>query len=401
MAPNHGLIHPTQYNPADSNIALLSTPADHALKHASSLSEPAWTSAPIGHSPGLFIWRVVSFTLSPVPASQHGTFFSGDSYIILSSTPISGSDPVKLSHAIHFFLGAKTSQDEAGVAAYKTVELDEFLGGAAMQYREVQACLSEGFLRLFPQLVIREGGVASGFRHVEAAAPDETVTLLRVFKHPQPGGGADAVVVCEVEARWESLDAGDVFVLEKGGKIWVWQGEGSSPMEKARAALVVGEMQAAKRVEVEVVAQREARAAGVVRMLGGQGGEVLKAGRPVVAVGSRAQREGAAVGSRGKRLFKLSDESGELRFGLVKDAGEEIARADLDGDDVFVLDDAGRMVWVWEGQQASRAEKAMWLKVAQAYVQRLREEDEEAYLTPIAKVCEGFESAAFLQTIEA
>jgi len=86
---------------------------------------------------------------------------------------------------------------------------------------------------------------------------------------------------------------------------------------------------------------------------------------------------------------------------LVRDAGEEIARGDLDGHDVFVLDDAGRTVWVWEGQRASTAEKSMWLKVAQAYVQRLREEDEQAYLTPIAKVREGYESAGFLQAIAA
>jgi gelsolin len=100
---------------------------------------------------------------------------------------------------------------------------------------------------------------------------------------------------------------------------------------------------------------------------------------------------------RGKRLFRLSDESGELRFGLVRDGG--VSRADLDGNDVFVLDDGGRAVWVWEGQGASRAEKAMWLKVAQAYVRKLQSEDEDAYLTPIAKVREGCESAAFLRAI--
>jgi gelsolin len=75
----------------------------------------------------------------------------------------------------------------------------------------------------------------------------------------------------------------------------------------------------------------------------------------------------------------------------------------LDGNDVFVLDDGGRAVWVWEGQGASRAEKAMWLRVAQAYVRKLQSEDEDgdAYLTPIAKVREGCESPAFLRAIAA
>lgn len=43
----------------------------------------------------------------------------------------------RISWNIHFWLGAESSQDECGVAAYKTVELDDSLGGGPIQYREV------------------------------------------------------------------------------------------------------------------------------------------------------------------------------------------------------------------------------------------------------------------------
>ena len=43
------------------------------------------------------------------------------------------------------------SQDEAGVAAYKTVELDESLGGAPVQHREVQNHESKLFISHFPK----------------------------------------------------------------------------------------------------------------------------------------------------------------------------------------------------------------------------------------------------------
>ena len=48
-------------------------------------------------------------------------------------------DKPKLSYDVHFWIGRHSSQDEYGTAAYKTVELDDKLGGRAVQHREVDA----------------------------------------------------------------------------------------------------------------------------------------------------------------------------------------------------------------------------------------------------------------------
>ncbi|KAJ5520744.1 Gelsolin [Penicillium fimorum] len=391
MAPRDGLVHPKEYDIKDSNVELIGTDLDHRVKYNSARTEPAWQTIP--KAPGLTIWRIENFQVVPWPKEKTGEFYDGDSYIVLHTYKV-GDD--KLGHDIFFWLGSKTTQDEAGVAAYKTVELDEFLHGAAIQYREVQQHPSDEFLALFRNYGIRSGGVRSGFTHVEPEALPDVLTLLRVFKHPGIAR-VDSLIVHEVEPTWESLDENDVFVLDKGDKIWVWQGKKCSPMEKAKAAQVVNDMTQAKHVNVEVLSQLESRSKIFVDLLGGRdvAPSILEAPRP-----GRFAKRGTDDSARPRKLFRLSDASGELSFDLVKN-GERVDRSDLDGDDVFLYD-TGNRIWVWQGSGASAREKAMWLKVAQCYVRKIQESHEspEAYLTPISKVAQGYESPAFFKALE-
>ncbi|KAL2061159.1 hypothetical protein VTL71DRAFT_7432 [Oculimacula yallundae] len=392
MPPNHGLTHLKEYDIKDSNVELIGTSIDHSVKYNSALTEPAWNNDRVGKLAGLYIWRIEDFQVIPWPESKTGEFHEGDSYIVLHSYKVGEKEGnEKLVHEIFFWLGKDTTQDEAGTAAYKTVELDEFLKGAATQYREVEGSMSEDFIKLFPRLRILRGGVRSGFTHVEEEEKKEVTTLLRVFKWDS--GRADSVVVVEVEPSWKSLDDGDVFILDKGEKIWVWQGKKCSPMEKAKGAQVVHDMTLAKHVDVEVLSQTDSRSGVFVKMLGGEGvaQREFAAPRPMSTV-SKSERP--------KKLFRLSDAGGGLSFDLVKE-GQAVQKGDFDGNDVFLLD-VGNAIWVWRGLGASRGEKASWLNVAQSYIRQLQERsgNSDANATPLASVVEGNESSAFMRAIE-
>jgi gelsolin len=348
MPPHEGLTHLKEYDIKDSNVELIGSDIDHKVKYRSAQTEPAWNDGKVGQVAGLHIWRIENFEVITWPHDKAGEFYDGDSYIVLHSYKVGNKDrEEKLCHDIFFWLGSKTSQDEAGTAAYKTVELDEFLHGAASQHREIQESLSSQFLALFPKLKILSGGVRSGFRHVDRDTRPEAInTLLRIFKHP-PGARTASLVVHEVEPIWQSLDEEDVFVLDAGStKIWVWQGKSCSPMEKAKAAQVVHDMTLAKHIDVEVLSQAESRSRLVVDLLGGKDADYasLRCPRPIKS-SQKLATEGAVP--RPRRLFRFSDAIGKAVFRSGQ-RGAAIRREDFDGNDVYVFDN-GKAVWVWRG----------------------------------------------------
>lgn len=188
--------------------------------------DPAFQGA--GQKAGLEIWRIENFNPVPVPKSSYGKFFTGDSYVILKTT---ASKSGALRHDIHYWIGKDTSQDEAGAAAIKTVELDAALGGRAVQYREVQGHETEKFLSYFkPCIIPQEGGVASGFKHAEA---EKHKTRLFVCR------GKHVVHVKEVPFARSSLNHDDIFVLDTESKIFQFNGSNSSIQERAKALEVV------------------------------------------------------------------------------------------------------------------------------------------------------------------
>lgn len=121
-----------------------------------------------------------------------------------------------MKHDIHFWLGQDTTQDEAGTAAYKTVELDDRLDGVPVQHREVQSNESDLFLSYFPNhtIEILKGGIESGFNHVEAKKYQPRLLHVK--------GTRQNIRVSQVALACKSLNSGDAFILDLGLEIIQW-----------------------------------------------------------------------------------------------------------------------------------------------------------------------------------
>ncbi|KAJ2996848.1 hypothetical protein HDV02_006101 [Globomyces sp. JEL0801] len=278
-------------------------------------------------------------------------------------------DPTKLLHDVHFWLGLETTQDEAGTAAYKTVELDTFLLGLPVQHREVQGAESKLFLSYFKKLVIMAGGIETGFKHV---GPKEYRSRLL-----QISGANNRIVVREVPKTRDSLNDSDCFILDMGLQIYQFNGEKASGQEKHKAMeyahAVAGERKSAI---VKVFEQNDSDATPFWDGVGGKG--------PVRKVDPKQHLQQTK-----KTLLKVSDSTGPLTTTVVaQDAS--IKKSLLSSDDVFILD-SGIDVYIWVGKNASAQEKASALEVAMKYLV----ENNKPPTTHISRILEGGDNQEF------
>jgi len=273
-----------------------------------------------------------------------------------------------MKYDLHFWLGDTTSQDEAGTAAYKTVELDNLLGGAPVEYREVQGSESQKFLSYFPQgLRIMAGGVETGFKHV---TPEQYKPRLL---HIQ--GNMKSTTVQEVELASDSLNSQDVFILDNGLEVFQWNGKKSDPGERMKGGQLLQTLNSERngRLQKPIIVEEGDDNAKFWSLLGGAG-EILN--------------ESDVIPPAEKAIFKLSDASGKLT--LTQVAKGKISRKALNSQDVFIVDN-GVEVFAWVGSKASAQEKKNALIYAESYLTDYH----RPISTSIARVTEGHENDHF------
>merc|ERR1712188_16650 len=314
-----------EYDWKDSNMALFGSDTEKSVKKESAEAEPAWAVA--GKEPGLQIWRIVKFQVTEWEKEQYGEFYEGDSYIILNTW--TEEDCEGLKYDVHFWIGKYSTQDEYGTAAYKTVELDTYLGDAPIQHREVQGHESTLFKSYFESISLLKGGADSGFRRVVPEAYEP-----RLF-HVQRQKDRKKTVV-QVDLLRGNLKSEDAFVIDNGLHVYQWNGSKCSADEKFKAAAVVSDI-ASKRAGCKTHKLEE---------------RATKDDHPAMMLLKAGETEAKEEIKGTKEMFRVSDEDGSLDLDPVDGYG----RDRLESKDVFFVN-SGEHVYCWIGKEASVDER--------------------------------------------
>eukprot|EP00187_Rhodella_violacea_P005271 CAMPEP_0174892560 /NCGR_PEP_ID=MMETSP0167-20121228/7475_1 /TAXON_ID=38298 /ORGANISM="Rhodella maculata, Strain CCMP736" /LENGTH=350 /DNA_ID=CAMNT_0016131083 /DNA_START=83 /DNA_END=1135 /DNA_ORIENTATION=- len=319
---------------SESNLAGIGSEEDKALRALAAKSEEDFVGA--GSSAGIEVWRIEKFEAEKVAKADYGTFYTGDSYIVLNTME---DDEGGKSWDLHFWLGAESTQDEVGSAAILTVNLDDMLGGAPVQFREVQCEESEEFKKIFPAMRYISGGTESGFKSVEPES--YTPKLFQVF-------GSNPVRALEVPLSKDSLNNGDVFILDLGLSIMQWNAPNCSAFERNKASGIFEKI------------EEERGGDATTKVIDGD--EIMDHPDFWAALGAEPEtvaeknEERAAEEPELSQLFKVDDNDGDGSFTCEPVEGSSEIPEDC-GSSIYVLVKTAKEVEYKVGSECSGTEK--------------------------------------------
>jgi gelsolin len=346
---------------------------DHKIKTAAADGEPQWDN--IGQSSGVYVWRIEQFRVVAWPQDQYGSFYSGDSYVVLNSYYKEGNED-KLYHDLHIWIGANSSQDEYGTAAYKMVEADEHLGGVAVQHREVQGHESSLFVSYFPsQIQYMEGGAESGFTHVEAA-----VDVPRLYRVKGTMRGLSLSTLSDISKS--KLNQNDSFILYiNNSTVYVWHGTDANPHERNQA---------------NTWSETLCTNGTVVTLDAGVDDtdpehpfwSYFADAGTIDSIPATTDEEDDTMESFQPQLYQLSSAGAELM-------SSSLSRSLLNPSDVFLLD-SGWNVYVWIGAASDKNEKLNAITWAHSYCTSQSSDPLRTKDLPLMMMKDGYETSAFL-----
>jgi gelsolin len=167
--------------------------------------------------------------------------------------------------------------------------------------------------------------------------------------------------VFEVEIKADSINEGDVFILDMNDKIYFWPGQDCNVTEKMKALEVATNMRKSERhCQADIMFPKENDA--VDKEFWDQLG-----GKPAV-IKPATNDEAAEAGDDGNlmyKLYKVSNETGKLTTSEIVE--RPLTREMLDTKDVFILE-LHKHVIIWIGREANTEEKKNALIIGKSFL---------------------------------
>lgn len=298
----------------------------------------------VGQIPGLECWEIENFLPNPLDEYAFGKFFTGDCYIILNTTL--NEEHGNLSWQIWFWIGESATLDKKACAAMHAVNLRNLLGARCRTIREEQGDESEEFLALFDfSLTYIDGGrTPSGFFAVE-----EKEYISRFYRV----SGSVKVELTALPQDWRYLDSKNVYILDSGLTIFIWNGDDAKGVTKAKARLMGEKINKFER-------KGDANLYTIT-----QGNEPeefwdLLGGQPEEDIG-----DGAAIPDPyPPRLYQVGLGQGYLELPQVHVPYNKLTQKVLVSKNVYILD-CITDIFVWIGKKSTRFVRAAAVKLSQ------------------------------------
>ena len=354
----------------ESNLANLGSIYEKALRMQRAEAEPEWKK--IKKEPGLYIWRIEKFSLIPWPSESYGTFYQGDTYIILSIEKKNDS----LVYTAHEWVGQDSSCDESGTAAYKIVELDDYFNREITLIYEEQGYESFVFMSYFKNLNILLGGIESGFKKVpiEKYHPK----LIHVC------GVGNCIQCTEIPFDKSSLNDEDVFIFDMGLRIVNWRGKKSNPFEKFHASSVCQKIKSDRNGKPTIEEVEEGEKEDEIENLfkderivkrNVKGNLRSRNPRMKMSLGLPKDMEKGCV----KKMKELVEIDNQL---VLKDV--EYKKENLTSEGSFLID-RGDIIFIWVGKNENNTGK----KFGVAFARKYQNDEKRNRHLPIIEVKEG------------
>ena len=307
-------------------------------------------------NPTLIVWRIEKLKLKKWPQERLGTFYEGDSFLILS---IKSKDEKNA----HVWTGKESSKDEISFVSYKILQLDEKLENSLEIYYESQGKESEIFKSYFEFFTVIKGGIEGNSESFQSQQ-----FRAKLFHVHFIGSKLQSR---EITINKKNLDSGDAYLLDTGLKLFIWTGKKANSFEKFHMGCLAQKIKDLRHNKITLSTIYEESNDPNDLKNKKEFDELMEkysVEEELIKKESNCERE--------KKMMKLSDENGKFEMVEVP-----YGKDSLLSQDSFLID-RGDAIIVWIGKDSSKNEKRYAKIYANKYIiQENRSENMPIYIS--------------------